>query len=77
MPLETVERCVERTIGERSKASNPQVDADSPALWQGRLDVALGLYRYELLLTELAHGDLLHLAQDLAAVSVAQPTELG
>ena len=28
-PLETVER---------GKAANPQVDADSPALWQGRLE---------------------------------------
>jgi hypothetical protein len=60
VPLEAVERRVERAIRERGKAGNAHVDADRTALRDGLLDFALGLDADEPLAARLADGDVLH-----------------
>ena len=62
---------------ERGKAANPRSMPTAPPCGRGGSNVALGLDRYEPLPADLAYGDLLHRAQNLAALSVAQPAELG
>ena len=55
----------------------PRSMPTAPPCGRGASNVALGLDRYEPLPADLAYGDLLHRAQNLAALSVAQPAELG
>lgn len=77
VPLEAVEGRVEAAVRERGEPSNAQVDADCAALWDGPLNLALGLDAHEPLAARLADGDVLDRSQHLAAVAVTQPTELG
>jgi len=75
--LEAVERRVERAIRERGEPCNAHVDADCATLRDGLLNLAFSLDAHEPFAARLAHGDVLHRAQRLTAVAVAQPAELG
>src|SRR5882757_9563961 len=77
MPLETVERGVKATVRERGKPHHAQVDADRAAARQGLLNLSLSLDAHEPLATREDDSDILHRAEHLAAIAVAQPTELG
>ena len=76
--FEARQRCKKAAVRERGKAGNAHVDAHGAAgLRHGLLDFPLGLDAHEPLAARLAHGDVLHRAQRLAAVTVAQPAQLG
>jgi len=77
MPLEAVERQVERAIREGGEPRHPHVDANCAAIWDGLLDFALRLDAHVPLAARLAHSDVLHRAEHGPAVVVAQPAELG
>src|SRR5882757_3451739 len=77
MPLETVERGVKGTVRERGEPGHAQVDADRAAARQVLLNLSLCLDAHKPLATPENDGDVLHRAEHLAAVAVAQPTELG
>jgi hypothetical protein len=74
---EAVERGVEGAVRERGKPDHAQIDAHRATSWQGPLELSLGLNAHEPLVTRQTDGDVLHPAKDLAAVTVAQPAELG
>src|SRR5690606_2418741 len=76
MPLEAVKRRVERAVREGDEAGNAHVDTDRPTLRNGLLNLALRLNAHEPLAARLAHGDVLHHAQHLATVAIAQPAQL-
>src|SRR5882757_1091543 len=77
VPPEAVERGVECTVRKRGKADHPQVNTHRATSWQGRLELSLGLNAHEPPATRSTDGDILHPAQDGAAVTIAQPAELG
>ena len=77
MPLEAVERRVERAVRECGEAGHAHVDTHCRGgLRHGLLNFALGLNRHEPLAARLAHGDISDCAQHLATVAVAQPAQL-
>jgi len=78
VPLEAVQRRVERAVRERGKPGDAHVDTHRRGgLRQGLSDLALSLDRHMPPATRQADGDILHCAQRLAAVAVAQPAEFG
>jgi len=77
MPLETVERCVERPVRERGKARHAHVDSDGIAMRNWPLDFAFGLDADKPLAARQADGDVLHRTRHVPTVAVAQPAELG
>lgn len=78
MPLEAVERRVERAVRECGEADHAHVDTHCcGGLRHGLLNFALGLDAYEPLAARLAHGDISDCAQHLATIAVAQPSQLG
>ena len=77
MPLETVERDVERAVRERGELGHAHIDADRTALWQGQRHFPLGLDANVPLATRLIDGDVLHYPQHIPTVAVAQPAQLG
>lgn len=78
MFLEAVERRDESTVAHRGKPGDADIDANGRRRgWQRLFDFALRLNRREPLAARLAHGDIAHLAQHIAAVAVTQPAELG
>src|SRR5690606_11130244 len=67
MPLEAVERRVERAVRECGEAGHAHVDTHCRgSLRHGLLNFALGLDAYEPLAARLAHGDISYFAQPLA-----------
>lgn len=75
---EAVERRVKRPIRERGKAGYANIDADGArGLRHGLRHFPLTLDAYEPLAARLAHGDILHRAEHVAAVAVAQPAQFG
>src|SRR5690625_4716529 len=78
MPLEAVERRVERAVRECGEADHAHVDTHCcGGLRHGLLNFALGLDAYEPLAARLAHGDISDCTQHLATIAVAQPSQLG
>src|SRR5205814_9820736 len=77
MPLETIERSVKAPVRERGKPGHAQVDADRAATGQGLLNFSLSLDAHEPLTTREDDGDILQRTEHLAAVAIAQRTELG
>ncbi len=76
--LEAVERRDVGAIAQRGKAGDTDIDADGGGRrGHGRRDLPLGLDRHEPRAARLAHGNVAHLAQHVAAVAIAQPAELG
>ena len=76
MPLETVERRVERAIRERGEPCHAHVDADRIAVRNWLRNLALGLNRHEPLAARRAHGDVFHRTEHIPAEARAQPAEL-
>ncbi len=78
MPPEAVERLKERAVRKRSEAGNAHVDAHCRSgLRNGLCYLALGLDADKPLAARETDGDVLHCAEHLAAVAVAQPSQLG
>ena len=77
VPLEAIERRIERAVRERGKPGNAHVDADCTAIWDRLLDLALGLDRHEPLATRLADSDVLHRTQHFTAEANPHSAELG
>lgn len=77
VPVEAIERLVERAIAQGGETGNAQVDADGATLRHGDLHFAPGLDRNEPAAVARADGDVAQLADRFAAVAVAQPAELG
>ncbi len=70
VPPKAVERRVKRPIRERGKAGYAHIDADGA---RGLRHFPLSLDAYEPLAARLAHGDVLHRAEHVAAVTGANP----
>jgi len=77
LALEAVEGLEHRAVAQGGEADNTHVDPDGRALVNRDLGLALGLDRHGPLAARLADGDVLHRAEHIAALAVAQPTQLG
>jgi len=77
VPPEAVERSVDRAVRKRGEPHHAQVDADRAASRQGPLNLSLGLNTHEPFATGQTDGEALDLPEHGAAVTVAQPAELG
>src|SRR5690606_5245040 len=76
MPLEAVERRVERAVRECGEAGHAHVDAHGTGgLGHWGLNFTLCLDRHEPFAARLADGNVLYRTQNLAAVAVAHPAE--
>ena len=71
MFLEAVKRCDEAFVAQGGEPGDVDIDADGARRrWQWLFDFALRLNRREPLAARLAHGDIAHLTQHVAAVAV-------
>jgi len=78
LQFETVDWLKNRSIGERGEAGDPHVDSDDGLCWvNGLLDFPLSLDTGVPFPASAGDGDVLRGAQDIPAVAVAQPAQLG
>ena len=73
----TVQRCMERAVGEGGEPHDPHVDAHVRAFREGKLDVAFGLNGYVPLVARATDRDVPDRSQHLSTVAIRQPAELG